>query len=111
MVKETTTQNKIKISEGFKRKWTEALRSGKYEQGSGMMYNPENNSYDAIGVAYRVAGVSIKNISKRQFPSGKQYRFLPQTLCSNTELLTKIADFSDKGLSHKWIASYVDRNL
>lgn len=112
MVKETTKQtNKTKISEGFKRKWAEALRSGKYNEGAGMMYNPESKSYDAIGVAYRVAGVPTKNISKREFPSGKQYRFLPSSLYNDSDLIAKIADFSDKGLSFKWIASYIERNL
>jgi hypothetical protein len=110
MVKETTT-NKVKLSEGFKRKWTEALRGGKYNEGSGLMYNPEDKSYDAIGVAYRVAGVPNKNISKRSFPSGKQYRFLPLPLYQNPDFIAKIADFSDRGMSFKWIASYIERNL
>lgn len=111
MVKEIKKQEKVKLSTGFKNKWTEALRSGRYPEGSGMMYNPDTDCYDPIGVAYRVAGVSLKNISKRDFPSGKQYRFLPEALYSNTEFLAKIADFSDRGLSFKWIASYIERNL
>ena len=111
MVKETTTNEKVKLSEGFKRKWTEALRSGKYKEGAGLMYNPEDKSYDAVGVAYKVSGVDNKNISKRAFPSGKHYPFLPLPLYQNSDFIAKIADFSDKGLSFKWIASYIDRNL
>jgi len=110
MVKETT-KNKVKLSEGFKRKWTDALLSGKYKEGAGLMYNPEDKSYDAVGVAYRAVGVDNKNIAKRAFPSGKQYRFLPLPLYQNSDFIAKIADFSDKGLSFKWIASYINRNL
>lgn len=110
MVKETTNE-KVKLSEGFKRKWTEALRSGKYKEGSGAMYNSEDKSYDAVGVAYRVAGIDDKDIAWRAIPSGKHYRFLPRPLYQNYEFIEKISDFSDKGLSFKWIASYIDRNL
>ena len=110
MSKQTTT-NKVKLSEGFKRKWTKALRSGKYKEGSGVMYNTQNKTYDPIGVAYKVAGVPNKNIANRAFPSGKQYRFVPTPLCQNQDFIAKIADFSDMGLSFKWIASYIDRNL
>ena len=110
MVKETTT-NKPKLSRGFKRKWANALRSGKYKEGSGVMYNPEDKSYDAIGVAYRVAGVPKKNLSNRSLPSGKQYRFLPRPLYEDTNFIEKMADFSDRGLSFKWIASYIQNNL
>jgi hypothetical protein len=114
MVNETsneTTNEKVKLSEGFKRKWTEALRSGKYKEGAGLMYNPEDKSYDAVGVAYRVAGIDDRDIAKRDFPSGKHYRFLPLPLYQNYDFIAKISNFSDKGLSFKWIASYIDRNL
>jgi hypothetical protein len=111
MVEETTTNEKVKLSEGFKHKWTEALRSGKYKEGSGAMYNPEDKSYDAVGVAYRVAGIDDKDIAWRAIPSGKHYRFLPRPLYQNYDFIKKISDFSDKGLSFKWIASYIDRNL
>lgn len=111
MSKETTKNEKVKLSEGFKQKWIEALRSGNYKEGSGMMYDPEYETYDAIGVAYRIAGVPNKAIAGKAFPTGKQYRFLPLPLYKNDDFIAKIADFSDKGLSFKWVASYIERNL
>jgi hypothetical protein len=103
--------NKVKLSRGFKRKWTDALRSGKYPQGTGLMYDPLEKTYDPIGVAYRVAGVPDKTIAKKIFPDGKTYRFLPMPLVNNEQFISKITDFNDRGLSFKWIASYIENNL
>lgn len=104
-------KTKTKLSDGFKRKWTEALRSGRYVQGGGTMYDSLRASYDALGVAYKVAGVSDEEIEGRTFPSGKSYRFLPLPLAKDNDLIKKITDFSDRGLSFRWIASYIERNL
>lgn len=103
--------NKVKLSRGFKRKWTSALRSGKYPQGSGLMYDPIEKNYDPIGVAYRAAGVPNKAIARKEFPNGKTYRFLPMPLVNNKDLISKIADFNDRGLSFNWIASYIENHL
>jgi hypothetical protein len=102
---------KTQLSNGFKQKWAQALRSSNYAQGIGLMYNSKENTYDPIGVAYRVCGVPLEKIKNQAYPSGEYYRFLPRDLYENDELIGKITDFADKGLSFKWIASYIERNL
>ena len=102
---------KTQLSDGFKQKWVQALRSGNYAQGSGAMYDSDTGTFDALGVAYRVCGISVEEIDGLAYPTGKHYRFLPRDLYENDDFISKITDFSDRGMSFKWIASYIERNL
>lgn len=101
----------MQLPSGFKTKWVQALRSGRYNQCAEMMHDPKSDAYDAIGVAYRVAGVNRKKIAYREVPTGKRHRFLPNVLSEESEIVQKISSFNDKGLSFKWIASYIENNL
>ena len=40
-------------------KWVEALRSGKYKQGTGELYNKEENAYCCLGVLCAINGIFI----------------------------------------------------
>lgn len=44
-----------KLNPEFKAKWVAALRSGEYEQGTGVLYNPEENTHCCLGVACAIA--------------------------------------------------------
>jgi hypothetical protein len=98
------------ISESFKQKWVKALRSGKYKQGNGSMYDTLSKSYDPIGVAHRIVGVKNTKIANKAVPT-KQHRFVPSILASDTNLVEKLIDFNDRGMSFKWIASYIEKHL
>jgi hypothetical protein len=41
----------------LKQKWVDALRSGKYEQGEGQLYDRDNKCYCVMGVLGRVGGL------------------------------------------------------
>ena len=43
------------MREGIVKKWTEALRSGKFTQTDGKLYNPNNEGYCCLGVLLEVA--------------------------------------------------------
>lgn len=107
---EQVKTQKSKLSNSFKQKWVKALRSGKYKQGNGSLYDTVSKSYDAIGVAHRIVGVKNSKIANRSVPT-KQHRFVPAILASENSLVEKLIDFNDKGMSFKWIASYIERNL
>jgi hypothetical protein len=51
-----------KLDEEFKKKWTEALRSGEYEQGTGQLYNSFKDKFCCLGVAAVVAGEDTTTI-------------------------------------------------
>jgi len=104
------TAPKQKLPTGFKSKWISALRSGTYDRGTKMMFNPQNGTYDPLGVAHRIAGVSHREIANEDAPS-KTHRFLPNMLVNDAELVSKIISFNDKGMSFKWMASYIENNL
>lgn len=108
--KNTPSITKPKLPQGFKTKWVNALRSGNYTRGEGKMYDPKTGCYDALGVAHRVAGVPKSEIANEHGPSAK-YRFLPNMLVENAELVNKFIDFNDKGMSFKWTAAYIEHNL
>jgi hypothetical protein len=101
---------KQKLPTGFKNKWINALRSGSYIRGTRMMYNPKDMTYDPLGVAHRIAGVSHLDIANEDAPC-KTHRFLPNMLVNDAELVSKIISFNDKGMSFKWMASYIENNL
>ena len=112
MKTETTNATTIEqLPESFKTKWVAALRSGRYNQGFGMMYDPKRDSYDTIGVAHRIAGVSQSILSKKKYPTSK-HKFLPNMLASEmSPAVEKMISFNDKGLSFRWIASYIERHM
>lgn len=102
-----------KLSPGFKAKWVAALRSGNYHQnkGSTLLTHPADQSYSAIGVALRLAGVSDRQIMDMGEYASIQYPFFPKELLHGTELNNKITLLEDKGMSFSWLASYIERYL
>lgn len=53
-----------KLPPEFKKKWVEALRSGKYKQGSGQLYSDDYKKYCCLGVAGSICGISKKELDK-----------------------------------------------
>lgn len=56
-----------KLPKAFKRKWVAALRSGKYKQGSGLLYN--EGRMCCLGVAGRICGISKEALRRRGMPA------------------------------------------
>lgn len=99
-----------KLPHGFKSKWVSALRGTNYIQGFGAMHNSDKNTFDSIGVAHRIAGVPAKAISGKAYPN-QRFKFIPNVLTEGSDLVERLASFNDKGMSFKWIASYIEHNL
>lgn len=42
--------DKLSMPRSLRKKWLDALRSGKYKQGSGTLYNPDTKAFCCLGV-------------------------------------------------------------
>jgi hypothetical protein len=105
-----TQVRKESLPRAFRRKLVRALRSGRYSQ-SEKMYDAQNNSYNPLGVAYRLVGVDKTRLSNRKRPLSEAQLFLPDVLVGHSKTLDKINAVSQSGKSFKWIASYIEDNL
>ena len=65
---------KFTMPKELKSKWTEALRSGKYEQGEGVLYDKESDSYCCLGVLCSIVGPSSYDIVRAEVPDGDFYK-------------------------------------
>lgn len=52
----TKTEKYPKLPPVFKKKWLEALRNGKFQQGGGCLFDEEKNKYCCLGVACKIQG-------------------------------------------------------
>lgn len=91
----------IKMSKEFLEKWTTALRSGEYQQGSGCLHN--NDRYCCLGVACTISGIeksiiSPNNIYETGYIDDIESEFL------TTELLHSFVD-NDKGKLFQYIVA------
>ncbi|MFI5404982.1 MAG: hypothetical protein ACHQ1D_00565 [Nitrososphaerales archaeon] len=108
------------------KKWIKALRSGKYAQGNGCLYDAELNEYCCLGVACEIAG--MKKVEKfvdamgSMTHYGKEYSIAPKKVVkllklryqdgapkdsSNFDLLI---DLNDDGSSFEDIACTIEQN-
>lgn len=109
-----------KLPEDFKKKWLEALRSGEYKQGTGFLYEANEDRYCCLGVACRVAGnpYPIIDCDFVEYPSGKNLN-IPPILVSINEVTKTLSDMND-GLNDDYsgssksfseIADWIEKNL
>lgn len=104
-----------KLPEDFKKRWVEALRSGKYKQGQYSLYS--NGYYCCLGVAGLMNGLSneeMYNKSSLACPIYKEVTPVPLDDCIlNT--LTGMNDGtgpeSSQRKSFYEIADYIEQNL
>jgi hypothetical protein len=66
------------MNKTIKKKWVAALRSGKYKQGTGRLYQEKKNAFCCLGVLCRVEGMSLKSIRRRYL--------LPDEVIQTTEV-------------------------
>ena len=120
---------KYKLPREFTKEWLTALRSGKYEQTSGSLYNIQDQGYCCIGVAARIkyplhylknknnkyAGV-LQGNNKCIHPNTR-YKLskIPQELKGGVEesqLVQQLVDLNDdEGYSFKEIAEWIENNV
>lgn len=101
----------VKLSKSFKNKWVKALRSGKYKQGMGELYNPKIETYCCLGVAAIICG-SGKQKLKAEGILNSTHNVPKELIGLRTgSVPSKLAMYNDNGKSFKWIASYIERYL
>lgn len=111
----------VKMSKSFKAKVLKALRSDKYKQTSGCLYDSDYGAYCALGVMCSLVDVDNYDLNRLHMPGDlpvhifeklppflKQRPILPD---GSSTILQKIADMNDDGKSFKQIAAYIERYL
>lgn len=118
-----TLKEKYKLPKAFKTKWIKALRSGKYEQGTGYLKTTHVNdigeissTYCCLGVAGEICGVKMSEkgkgfLTNYSFPDIHKIPKSIQGVPANNSLVKKLANMNDEGKSFKYIASYIERYL
>ena len=100
---------KVKLKKSWKKKWLRALRSGEFEQGTGML--EDNNSYCCWGVLCNISGYS----------SVPEESFAPVSVCARVFETGSVVDIdktqktlaamNDKGKDFNTIADFIERSL
>jgi hypothetical protein len=94
-----------------KRKWIDALRSGKYKQGKGRLKTEDaillTNKHCCLGVACEIGITNPQNNFSLINNSG---------LCNPTEFITLdmqyyLSTLNDEGQTFEEIANYIEKNL
>ena len=99
----------------FKKQWVEALRSGKFRQGAGALY--EDRTYCCLGVLCKVSGMDARSIRKVTDPDedGTTNSTLGPELLKKFGLTDEeqchLAEMNDDGKSFKVIADHIDATL
>jgi hypothetical protein len=104
-----------KLPPAFKQKWIEALRSGKYRQATGTLYQDDNNQtgYCCLGVACRVAEISNDKLRNND-TIPEYFKRVPKVIRGNQDepLIDKLVSFNDtKRWSFRKIATWIEKNL
>ena len=87
-----------KLPKAFKTKWVEALRSGDYKQGEGLLYNDIGKTYCCLGVACKISEpdyVPPYDEFIRGSKRDKIYPNLPAILVGEDNIPKKLADMND----------------
>ena len=113
-----------KLDPDFKKKWINALRSGKYKQGDGNLYKFDNNSFCCLGVACVVSGEPLERldhvelIGPEMFTSTTIPEILKSDYLPSESPIKVLVDMNDgtnlyKGnkQSFEQIADWIEQNL
>jgi hypothetical protein len=116
----------MKMPIELKDKWVKALRSGKYKQGRGILYNPEEKSFCCLGVLEHIcldgnvelctscAGQVLHPTNFRAVPSRE---FYDEYGIDINEIMGRLVQMNDghgakpKPSSFKTIANYIVKNI
>lgn len=102
------------MDKDIKRRWVEALRSGKYTQGKGKLFEDYKNAFCCLGVLCDIQGIpradiglySITPFTMDGVPGFEAiHGVIPDDVASN------LAGMNDKGEDFNVIANYIEANL
>ena len=120
---------RYKLPREFTKEWLTALRSGKYEQTLGSLYNIKDQGYCCIGVAARIkyplhylknknnkyAGTLQGNKKSIYFDTKYKLSKIPQELkggAEESQLVKQLVDLNDdEGYSFEEIAEWIENNV
>jgi hypothetical protein len=92
----------------IKRKWVEALRSGKYEQTQGRLHLA--GAHCCLGVLCSVRGMKI-GFNDQVIHGGVPAGYEPLHELVGDKACVKLADMNDHGKSFAEIADYIEKHL
>lgn len=104
----------------IKVKWLKALRSGKYEQGHGVLHSLEKNNYCCLGVLCKIAGIYEKKKGEGDGRFAGEIHYLSHKLLTKFDIddvdMRVLANMNDgidgaEGKDFATIAKYIEENL
>lgn len=112
----------MKLDPEFKKKWLEALRSGKFKQGSRRLYDKTSGGYCCLGVALTICGLGKDFMEGRHFVCDddtfphvkpKDVPNFPEALIytDSYSLAYGLSSMNDNGDSFEEIADYIEKHL
>ena len=123
---ENNKEKKYRLPKDFADEWLEALRSGKYNQADGVLYDSKYNEYCCLGVACRIKyplhylknceGGYASLISVGLDPYNVRYNLkkIPNELkgdCLDNDLVNKLTSMNDNGKTFSEIANWIEDNV
>jgi hypothetical protein len=117
-------EKEYRLPKEFAEKWIIALRSGKYAQAEGTLYDPEKNGFCCLGVAcamnyplYRLKnryGEFAIIINKSHADLQVDLKKIPRELkgiALNNELVEVLTRMNDDGYPFDTIADWLEKNV
>lgn len=103
---------KVQLPKEFRDNWLEALRSGKYKQGTGFLH--WKGEYCCLGVACKVLDIPEEAMSDFGEPNSIQHPFdklIPEPLKQNKRFYMELIDQNDnENFSFSKIADWIEEN-
>jgi hypothetical protein len=91
------------MNKAIKNKWVKALRSGKYKQAEGTLYNKDKDSFCCLGV--------LKDLQGGQRKYSASLLGCKYSCGINKKTMRCLAEKNDNGWSFKLIANWIEKNL
>jgi hypothetical protein len=117
-------EKEYRLPKKFAEKWVTVLRSGKYTQTEGILYDPEEKSFCCLGVAcamnYPLHRLKNKYgnfatvIDKTSEDLQVDFKKIPKELkgpATKNALVAELTEINDNGYSFDTIADWLEKNV
>jgi len=111
-------KKQYKLKKEFAENWIKALRSGKYKQGNGYLFNNVTNSYCCLGVACKItmprAKIALIPFIDGDRVSHKLYNKMPALLRGTdgyNDFVEEVSVMNDEGTSFIEISNWIEQNV